>query len=122
VPDLTAAGLAALREVEPMSRPDDDSGVVFPRGADGVRSSTAVGREVVAAALDAVAPAQVAAVRAERDWRNNYPRHLKRLVEASLASTDAPLAAARAGPQAMAAAMRFARAARDSISRADAGR
>ncbi len=44
-----------------MTPPDADPGIVFPRGSDGAYSSSASGRDVVAAALDVVAPAHAAA-------------------------------------------------------------
>ncbi len=86
-----------------MTTNEEDAGVVFPRDADGTRSSTAFGREVIAAALQAVAPDRATQARAERDWRHGYVRHVVRLVEASLASREAPLAAARAGLAALGA-------------------
>lgn len=93
-----------------MSRPaDDESGITFARDGNGARSSSALGREVFGAALDVVAPARAAAARAERNWRDHYPRHVRALVEASLADADAPLAAARAGLAAISASMRFFR-------------
>lgn len=87
---------------------DDDLGIVFPL-VDGARSSSVVGREVFAAAIAAIDPERGRAARAERNWRANYPSHVRALVEASLQGADAPLAAARAGLASIAASMRFAR-------------
>lgn len=93
-----------------MHRPgNEEQGVVFPRTAAGARSSSGVGREVLAAALDAVDPAQAALARSEREWRRRYPGYLKRLVELSVAAADAPLAVARAGLATVATSMRFVR-------------
>jgi len=92
-----------------MNRQEQESGVVFARDAAGARSSTAFGREAIAAALRAIAPDAAAAARAERDWRHGYVRHLVRLAEASAASAQAPLAAARAGLAAIARGARFVR-------------
>lgn len=92
-----------------MSPPDDDSGLAIARDGSGKRSTVAFGREVVAAALDPVAPVAAAAARAERDWRGGYPRHVRALVEASVADAGAALAVARAGLAAAAARLRFVR-------------
>jgi hypothetical protein len=92
-----------------MPHDGQDLGIVFPRAADGERSSSATGREIVAAALHDAQPAAAAAVRAERNWRSNYPRHLRQLVESALADDERPLVIARAGLAAAAAVMRFAR-------------
>jgi hypothetical protein len=79
-----------------MSR-DEAAGVVFPVSADGRRSTSAVGRAVVADALRQVDPA--GAVDAEHDasWRTGYLVHFRRLVEAGLESKDAAVSVARGG-------------------------
>ncbi|MEV4636721.1 hypothetical protein AB0J80_05135 [Actinoplanes sp. NPDC049548] len=83
--------------------------VVFPRGADGRRSSSDLGREVVAEALRAADPAAAGAAAAERDWRKGYLRHFRALVEAGdgyavaaagLASLHARMRVDRAGEDA----------------------
>jgi hypothetical protein len=56
-----------------------------------------------------VAPEAAAAARAERNWRAGYPRHVRALVDASLADAQAPLSVARAGLAAIAARLRFVR-------------
>ena len=48
---------------------DEQSGVVFPVGDDGRRSTAAVGRAVVADALRAVDPAGARAAEQETNWR-----------------------------------------------------
>jgi hypothetical protein len=58
--------------------------VVFPRGADGRRSSSELGRAVVTDALRAADPAAADAAADERDWRKGYLRHFRALVEAGL--------------------------------------
>ena len=60
--------------------------VVFPRSADGRRSSAALGRAVVADALRVVDPAAADAAARETDWRRGYLRHFRALVEAGLRS------------------------------------
>ncbi|MFI7599346.1 hypothetical protein [Actinoplanes sp. NPDC049681] len=56
--------------------------VVFPRAANGRRSSSELGRQVVADALRVADPAAADAAAAERDWRKGYLRHFRALVEA----------------------------------------
>jgi hypothetical protein len=79
-----------------MSR-DEVAGVVFPASADGRRSTSAVGRAVVADALRQVDPAGALAAEQDTNWRTGYLVHFRRLVEAGLASKDAALSVARGG-------------------------
>ncbi|MFF5173604.1 hypothetical protein ACFY3U_13290 [Micromonospora sp. NPDC000089] len=72
------------------------SGVVFPRTGEG-RSTSALGRAVVADALRAVDPVGARAAEHETDWRHHYLGHFRRLVEAGLLSRDAALTVARDG-------------------------
>jgi hypothetical protein len=58
--------------------------VVFPRTPDGRRSSSALGRAVLADALRAADPAAADAAERETDWRGRYLRHFRALVEAGL--------------------------------------
>jgi hypothetical protein len=84
--------------------------VVFPRAPDGRRSSTELGRSVVADALRAVDPAAAEAAEREADWRRGYLPHFRRLVEAGL--TDGGAAGYRiadAGLAALHARMRLSR-------------
>jgi hypothetical protein len=76
---------------------DEPAGVVFPGSADGRRSTSALGRAVVADALRPVDP--VGARDAERDtnWRTGYVVHFRRLIEAGLASRDAAVSVAHEG-------------------------
>ncbi len=71
-------------------------GVAFPL-ADGRRSTSALGRAVVADALRPVEPAGAAGAEQETNWRSGYLIHFRRLVEAGLASKAAALAIAQAG-------------------------
>lgn len=73
------------------------SGIAFPAGADGRRSTLAAGREVVAAALAAVSPEAARAALAERNWHEGYMPHVRRAVELGLADAQAARAIARAG-------------------------
>jgi hypothetical protein len=72
-------------------------GVEFPVSPDGRRSTSALGRSVVADALRPVDPEGAAAAEHERDWRRGYLRHFRRLIEAGLPSPDAALDVAREG-------------------------
>ncbi|RYP87791.1 hypothetical protein EKO23_05245 [Nocardioides guangzhouensis] len=72
-------------------------GVSFAARADGRRSTTATGREVVADALRAVDPVGALGAEQETAWRSRYLLHFRRLVEAGLASPDAWLSIADAG-------------------------
>ena len=71
--------------------------VVFPRTPDGRRSSTALGRAVVADALRPVDPAAADAAGREKDWRGGYLPHFRALVEAGLRSDTAAYDIAAAG-------------------------
>lgn len=72
-------------------------GVEFPESPDGRRSTSALGRSVVADALRAVDPAGAAAAERERDWRRGYLGHFRRLIEAGLPSAEAALTVAHDG-------------------------
>jgi hypothetical protein len=76
---------------------DDLSGVDFPAGPDGHRSTSAAGRAVVADALRAADPARAQQAERESNWRAGYLTHFRALVEAGLASPDAAAAVAAAG-------------------------
>jgi hypothetical protein len=76
---------------------DDLAGVDFPAGPDGRRSTSAVGRAVVADALRAADPALAQRAEREANWRTGYLTHFRALVEAGLASPDAAAAVAAGG-------------------------
>ena len=76
---------------------DEPAGVVFPASADGRRSTSAVGRAVVADALRQADPAGALGAEQDTNWRAGYIRHFRRLVEAGLASRDAAVSVARDG-------------------------
>jgi hypothetical protein len=87
---------------------EDQTGVVFPVGDDGRRSTAAVGRAVVAAALRSVDPAGALSAEQETNWRAGYLVHFRRLVEAGLASRAAALSIATDGLAALHDRMRVA--------------
>ena len=72
-------------------------GVEFPVSPDGRRSTSALGRSVVADALRPVDPEGAAAAEHERDWRRGYLRHFRRLIEAGLPSSGAARSVAGEG-------------------------
>ncbi|NUT37031.1 MAG: hypothetical protein HOV79_28575 [Hamadaea sp.] len=66
------------------------TGVVFPVSDDaGNRSTSALGRAVVAAALREVDPVGARAAEQETVWRSHYIAHFRRQIEAGLTSGDA---------------------------------
>jgi hypothetical protein len=75
----------------------EQPGVAFPAAADGRRSTSALGRAVVADALGRVDQAGALAASRESNWRAGYLTHFRRLVEAGLASRQAAVSVARDG-------------------------
>lgn len=86
-------------------------GIQFPPDAAGQRSSSTVGRGILAAALGTLDGAAAARCLAERDWRHAYPQHLRRLVEAQAAAPQRSVDACRAGLRAAWEALVFERGA-----------
>ena len=76
---------------------DEQHGLVFPSDDEGRRSTSSVGRSVVADALREVDPTGARAAEHETAWRSGYLVHFRRLLEAGLASPEAALAVARHG-------------------------
>lgn len=74
----------------------ESSGVVFPE-VDGRRSSSALGRAVLADALRGVDPLGAQAAERETNWRQGYLAHFRRAVEAGLLTESAAVDIARAG-------------------------
>jgi hypothetical protein len=85
---------------------EETQGVVFPLAADGRRSTSALGRAVVADALRRVDAAGALGAEQETNWRSGYLVHFRRLVEAGLASKEAALSVARDGVGSLHARMR----------------
>jgi len=97
---------------------DAASGVVFPRsdGASGAgptgdprRSTSSLGRAVVADALRTVDPIGARAASGETNWRRGYVAHFRRLVEAGLDTPDAARNLAADGLESLHRRMRFVR-------------
>lgn len=78
-------------------RHPSEQGVQFPLGVDGRRSTTAVGRAVVAAALRPVDVAGARAADQETAWRSDYLMHYRRVVEAGVGDARAAVTSARSG-------------------------
>jgi len=92
-----------------MSDSDTQRGVVFPSDpATGRRSTTLVGRAVVADALRAHDPVGAASAERETSWRQGYLPHFRRLVEAGLVSDAAAVGIARDGLVSLHGRMRWA--------------
>jgi hypothetical protein len=75
----------------------EPAGVTFPVTADGHRSTSALGRAVVADALRRVDPGGASAASREANWRAGYITHFRKLVEAGLDSRQAAMSVARDG-------------------------
>src|SRR5580704_2527518 len=86
----------------------EQTGVVFPASADGRRSTSALGRAVVAGALGRVDPAGARGAEQEANWRTGYLAHFRRLIEAGLASRQAAVSVARDGLESLYGRMRVA--------------
>ncbi|WP_312717921.1 hypothetical protein [Mobilicoccus sp.] len=84
----------------------DSTGVVIPL-SDGRRSTSDLGRAVVADALRGVDPAGADAARGEKDWRKRYPAHFRRLVEDGLGSPEIARRIAADGLASFASRMRW---------------
>ena len=76
---------------------DEQQGLVFPADAEGRRSTSSVGRAVVADALRSSDPTGARAAEQATHWRTDYLVHFRRLVEAGLASPAAAVAVAEDG-------------------------
>jgi hypothetical protein len=85
---------------------DEPTGVAFPVSADGRRSTSALGRAVVADALSEVDPAGAVDAGRETDWRSGYLAHFRRLIEAGLASRQAAVSVACDGLESLHRRMR----------------
>jgi hypothetical protein len=86
----------------------EQHGVIFPVTADGHRSTSALGRAVVADALARTDPAGARAVSREANWRSGYLAHFRRLIVAGLPSRQAAVAVARDGLASLHGRMRMA--------------
>ena len=72
-------------------------GLVFPADVEGRRSTSEVGRAVVADALREADPTGARAAEQATGWRTDYLVHYRRMVEAGLASRGAAISVAERG-------------------------
>ena len=80
---------------------DTPAGVVFPVSADGRRSTSALGRALVAEALSRVDPDGARIAARETQWRSGYMASFRRLIEAGLPSRQAAVSIAHDGLQSL---------------------
>lgn len=73
------------------------SGVAFPTGGDGQRSTTGTGRAVFADSARRVDPDLAARIEHTSDWRTGYIRPLRDIVQAAAMSPEAALAVSTDG-------------------------
>ena len=83
--------------------------MTFPVSADGRRSTSALGRAVVADALSRVDPAGASDAGREANWRAGYLTHFRRLIGAGLTSRQAAVTVARDGLASLHGRMRVVR-------------
>jgi hypothetical protein len=100
--------MTADREVRMADR--ELTGVVVAAGPDGRRSTTSLGRAVLAAALRPVDEPGAAAVERSTAWRSDYPAHFRRLIEAGLPDPKSWLVVAESGLAELDRQLRLARA------------
>jgi hypothetical protein len=81
-------------------------GVEFPVAAAGWRSTSALGRGVIADALRRTDPAGALGAEQETNWRTGYLTHFRRVIEAGLTSRKAALSIAADGLAAVHGRMR----------------
>jgi hypothetical protein len=82
------------------------TGVQLPESG-GQRSSSALGRAVVADALQAADPAAAEQARTTKDWRAGYLPHFRRLIEVAAPAYDVALTSARDGLAGLHERMRY---------------
>src|SRR5215475_11639175 len=103
------------------------AGVDFPVADDGRRSTSALGRAVIADALRGIDPAGALGAEQETNWRSGYLTHFRRVIEAGLSSRHSALAIAADGLASLRSRLRSMRpdgeeTDLDDLLRQDAGR
>lgn len=86
-----------------------EQGVVFPQDGQGKRSTTAVGKAIVAAALGAASSADSKRAHNEANWRKNYRQYFERMTEVGVESADNARAIAQSGLSAVYKQFQFVR-------------
>jgi len=102
----SSTGLVFPRS-DPTSGPTTDQPGAARGGGAPARSTSALGRAVVADALRAVDPIGARAAEGETNWRRGYLGHFRRLVEAGLTAPDAGRTIAADGLASLHARMRY---------------
>src|SRR6266705_4764284 len=113
-----AAGTEAAG-TEPAAGVESAAGVDFPVAGDGRRSTSALGRAVIADALRRTDPAGALGAEQETNWRSGYLKQCRRVIEAGLTSRDAALSIAADGLGSVQARMRTVLAEGDERPRED---
>lgn len=86
-----------------------EEGVQFPSDSNGKRSTLAGGKLIFAAAAGAADASLAEAISGEKNWRQEYTKHLTRLMEVSAASPENALKMADAGLDALYTNFEFVR-------------
>ena len=86
-----------MRDSIKLAAAAEPRGMVFRRVSNGLRSSTRAGTAIIGAALEPLNPAHAVLARQERNWRDNYLVHYRRLVDDALSMPAAARASAAAG-------------------------
>jgi hypothetical protein len=102
------SGTLARTAVEAMMT-TDDVGVVVPADPGGRRSSSALGRAVIADSLRSVDPVGALGAERETNWRSGYPVHFRRALVAGVVSGQAAVTVADDGLRAVRGRMRYRR-------------
>ena len=92
---------------------EQEQGLVFPADAEGRRSTSSVGRGVVADALRSTDPTGARAAEQATAWRTDYLVHFRRLVEAGLGSRQAAVSMAQGGLDSLRERMRVLEGSRE---------
>ena len=71
---------------------NEESGVCFPRGGDGSRSTSATGRAIFADSVRSVDPGIAARIEHTKDWRSGYIGPLRDIVLAAASNPEAAIA------------------------------
>ncbi|MFM1917218.1 MAG: hypothetical protein RJB01_733, partial [Actinomycetota bacterium] len=76
---------------------DTSTGVNFPQGGDGARSTSATGRAIFADSIRATDPAIAARIEHTKNWRHGYLAPLRDIVVAASRTSEAAVVISRDG-------------------------
>jgi len=94
---IVKKGLQSLKPPPAEQDKPVEQGVLFPANEKGKRSSLAGGVTIWEAAAKAVDPALATAITKEKQWRQNYAKHVVALAEGSCRNEDVALKSAEVG-------------------------